>query len=64
LVRQAYEADAILIDGYGLSDPHINRALQNRMKGAAERREPRPPLPLLILDWFADKNPHIVRDDP
>src|SRR5713101_8674016 len=44
LVRHAYEADAILIGGYGFSDPHINRALQNRMKCAAERREPRPPL--------------------
>jgi hypothetical protein len=31
------------------------------MKGAAERREPRPPL--VILDWFADKNPHVIRDD-
>lgn len=60
-VRHAYEADAILIGGYGFSDPHINRALQNRMKGGAERREPRPPL--VILDWFADKNPHVIRDD-
>jgi len=61
LVRHVYEADAILIGGYGFGDPHVNRALQNRMKSAAERGEQRPPL--MILDWATNKNTSICRDD-
>jgi|SRR5882724_1147184 len=30
-IRHVYEADAILIGGYGFGDAHINRALQNRL---------------------------------
>ena len=29
LVRDVYEADAILIGGYGFGDEHVNRALRN-----------------------------------
>jgi hypothetical protein len=30
LIRHVYEAEAILIGGYGFGDTHVNRALQNR----------------------------------
>jgi hypothetical protein len=33
LVRHVYEADAILIGGYGFADAHVNRALRNRVAG-------------------------------
>jgi hypothetical protein len=61
LVRHVHEADAILVGGYGFGDPHINRALQNRMKSAAERGDPRPPL--AILDWSKSKDPSVFRYD-
>lgn len=44
LVRHAYEADAILIGGYGFADVHVNRALRNRLATSSR-------VPVLILDW-------------
>lgn len=48
LMRHIYEADAILIGGYGFGDIHINRVLQNRYGSTATR------LPVMVLD-FADR---------
>lgn len=45
LVRHIYEADAILIAGYGFGDVHVNRALQNRVALAPEK----PPVVVLGL---------------
>jgi hypothetical protein len=44
LVRHVYEADAILIAGYGFGDEHVNRALANRL---ASQACPRPPVMVL-----------------
>lgn len=49
LVRHIYEADAILIGGYGFGDVHLNRALQNRLALAPERP------PVMVLG-FAGEN--------
>jgi hypothetical protein len=43
LVRHLYDADAILIGGYGFADIHVNRALTHRLS-VAERP------PVMILD--------------
>ena len=45
LIRHVYEADAILIGGYGFADAHVNRALHNRLGGRAA--EDRPPVMIL-----------------
>lgn len=46
LVRHVYEADAILIGGYGFADAHVNRALRNRLvRGVATERPP-----IMVLD--------------
>lgn len=45
LVRHSFEADAILIGGYGFSDMHINFVLRNRL--ASTLTFP----PIMILDW-------------
>lgn len=45
LVRHVYEAEAILIGGYGFADAHVNRALRNRLAGRAA--EDRPPVVIL-----------------
>ncbi len=59
LVRHAYEADAILIGGYGFGDEHINRALMNRVK---DRPKERPPV--MVLDKATDcAEPTFRRDD-
>jgi hypothetical protein len=59
LVRHVYEADAILIGGYGFGDVHINRVLQNRYGGTATR------LPVMVLDFAGQKtDPMKFRDDP
>jgi len=59
LVRHAYEADAILIGGYGFGDEHINRALMNRVK---DRTMERPPV--MVLDKATDcAEPTFRRDD-
>lgn len=55
LVRDAYDADAILLGGYGFTDTHVNRALKNAI---VSRREARPPV--LVLDWAEDN----ARVDP
>jgi SIR2-like domain len=59
LVRHVYEADAILIGGYGFADVHVNRALRNRLAGAAEDRPP-----VMILDRADDETaPMTFRGD-
>lgn len=45
LVRHIYEADAILVGGYGFGDVHINRVLQNRYGSTITR----PPIMVLSL---------------
>jgi SIR2-like domain len=37
LIQCIYEADAILVGGYGFGDVHVNRALQNRLEGPGTR---------------------------
>jgi len=44
LVRCVYEADAILIGGYGFGDTHVNHALKNRLATSGDRP------PVLIVD--------------
>lgn len=46
LVRHIYEADAILIGGYGFGDVHVNRALHNRVDNSTKTRPP-----VMILDY-------------
>jgi hypothetical protein len=58
LVRHVYEADAILIGGYGFADEHVNRALNNRLADATNRP------PVLVLDKATDSvRPTSLRDD-
>ena len=60
LVRHVYEADAILIGGYGFADVHVNRALHNRLAGLAAKDRP----PVMILDYACDKtDPMAFRGD-
>ena len=47
LVRHVYEADAILIGGYGFGDEHVNRALNGRLA----RRATQDRVPIMVLDW-------------
>ena len=57
LVRHVYEADAILICGYGFGDAHINFALHNRLSHSQDRP------PLMVLDRACDKpGPESVED--
>ena len=58
LMRHIYEADAILIGGYGFGDIHINRVLQNWYGSTTVR------LPMMVLD-FANRNtdPMNFRED-
>jgi hypothetical protein len=58
LVRHIYEADAVLIGGYGLGDVHVNRALRNRY-GTARTR-----VPTIVLDFAGPStNPMTFRQD-
>jgi len=57
LIRRAYEADAILIGGYGFGDTHVNRALQNRLGGMGTRP------PVLVLTRTSDRTPTEFRND-
>jgi hypothetical protein len=57
LIRRVYEADAILIGGYGFGDVHVNRALLNRMRQPGERP------PALILTYSRNANPMEFRND-
>ncbi|WP_316233824.1 SIR2 family protein [Bradyrhizobium sp. SZCCHNPS2010] len=45
LIRRIYDADAILVGGYGFGDVHVNRALQNRLEGPGTRP------PVMVLTW-------------
>jgi hypothetical protein len=60
LVRHVYEADAILIGGYGFADVHVNRALHNRLAGLVATDRP-PVMVLTSADREAD--PMAFRDD-
>jgi hypothetical protein len=58
LIRRIYEADAILVGGYGFGDVHVNRALQNRLEG------PGPRAPVMVLTRSAsDTMPMELRRD-
>ncbi|MGY4433882.1 hypothetical protein ACVWWO_006359 [Bradyrhizobium sp. F1.13.1] len=57
LIRRVYEADAILIGGYGFGDVHVNRALLNRMRQPGERP------PALILTYSRNADPMEFRND-
>jgi hypothetical protein len=58
LVRHVYDADAILIGGYGFSDVHVNRALRNRAMSIRSR--PR----VMILTYSGDEvAPMMWRED-
>lgn len=57
LIRHVYEADAILIGGYGFGDEHINRALQNRLQGQGSRP------PVMVLTWPPNVDPTQFRRD-
>jgi len=58
LPRHVYEADAILIGGYGFGDPHVNSILKNTLRAKATGSG-RPPV--LILDHDAAKRPLAMR---
>ncbi len=51
LVRHVYEADAVLIGGYGFSDEHVNRALRNRLAGRVAKERG----PVMVLDRADDR---------
>jgi len=58
LVRHIYEADAVMIGGYGLADPHVNHVLQNRWTESGQMP------PLLILTKADDgEQPLLCRKD-
>jgi hypothetical protein len=57
LIRRAYEADAILIGGYGFGDVHVNRALQNRLDPT------KPRTPVMVLSRTTEPDPMEFRDD-
>lgn len=58
LVRHIYEADAILIGGYGFGDVHINRVLQNRYGSTTTR------LPIMVLGLAGERtDPMKFRND-
>jgi hypothetical protein len=61
LIRHVYEADAVLIGGYGFGDAHMNRALQNRLRQCTERNISRPPV--MIIDRSEEKTPGVIPDD-
>jgi hypothetical protein len=57
LIRRAYEADAILIGGYGFGDVHVNRTLKNSL----DPTKPRPRV--LVLTRASDFYPMELRAD-
>jgi hypothetical protein len=58
LVRHIYSADAFLLGGYGFTDVHINRALQNRWGSFSEKP------PVMVLDIARDNtDPMTFRED-
>lgn len=59
LGRHVYEADAILIIGYGFGDPHVNRAIQNRfdLLDREDRRYPK----VVILEKSCPGRPRTGR---
>lgn len=59
LVRHVYEADAVLIGGYGFGDAHVNRVLQNRLKQLDPDKRP----PVMVLTRSESNHPMKTRDD-
>jgi hypothetical protein len=53
LARHLYDADAILIGGYGFGDAHVNRALKNSLQRRLVQ-QPAQPVPVMILDKQED----------
>jgi hypothetical protein len=51
LVRHVYEADAILIGGYGFADVQVNHALRNRLDGRPCEERP----PTMVLDHARER---------
>ncbi|ATC62859.1 hypothetical protein CMV30_02150 [Nibricoccus aquaticus] len=61
LARHAYEADAVLIAGYGFGDSHIDSILSNMLRSRGSRGAwP----PVMILDWDKKRQPVAKRSDP
>lgn len=61
LPRHAYEADAVLIGGYGFGDPHINSILKHAIRSKANGPG-RPPV--LVLTHNKDGPPTAKRGGP
>ena len=61
LPRHAYEADAIIIGGYGFSDHHINSVLSHAIRSKANGPA-RPPV--LVLSHSTDRLPMAKRSGP
>ena len=60
LVRHVYQADAIMLGGYGFGDIHVNRALEKRINSTAHRP------PIAVIDYSDPKrgDPMEFRHDP
>lgn len=60
LTRHAYQADAILVGGYGFADPHINSVLNSMLRSnACSGHRP----PVLVLTRNVDGPPTAKRHD-
>jgi len=61
LPRHAYEANAILVGGYGFGDSHINSILKTALRSKANDKK-RPPI--LVLDYDKNGQPVAKRGGP
>ena len=62
-VRHIYQADAILIAGYGFGDEHVNRILQNRLEDSVWRRNSARPPVMVLTKSTDDECPMTIRQD-